>query len=50
MKILILMPCSEAWTYHATGIYKALPQDVKEITFAMPMYMEYLVDTKISQD
>ena len=50
MKILILMPCSEAWTYHATGIYKALPQEVKEITFAMPMYMEYLVDTKISQD
>ena len=50
MKILILMPCSEAWTYHAMGIYNALPTDVKEKTFCMPTYMDYLVQTKISPD
>lgn len=47
MKILLLMPCDEQHTHLATAIYKALPKNVKENTFAMPMFMEYLISTKI---
>lgn len=47
MKILILMPLDEKWVYMATGLYKALTAKAKEVTFAMPQYMEYLIDTKI---
>lgn len=47
MKILLLMPCDEQHTHAATAIYKALPKEVKEITFAMPMFMEYLTSTKL---
>ena len=47
MKILVLMPCDEQHVYAAAGIYKALPQEMKEITFPMPMFMDYLIETKI---
>jgi hypothetical protein len=47
MKILVLMPCDEKSVYMAAGIYKALPQKIREKTFAMPMFMDYLVQTKL---
>ena len=47
MKILVLMPCDERMTYYAAKIYKELPNDVKDITFSMPMFMDYLVSSKI---
>lgn len=50
MKILILMPCDEQHVYASEGIYKALPNELKEKTFAMPMFMEYLVITKQAKD
>ena len=50
MKILILMPCDEQHVYAAEGIYQALPAKLREKTFAMPMFMEYLVITKQSED
>lgn len=47
MKILLLMPCDEQHAHAAAGIYKALPQEMKDITFPMPMFMDYLIQTKI---
>ena len=47
MKILVLMPCDERMTYIAAKIYKELPNEVKDITFSMPMFMDYLVSSKI---
>lgn len=46
MRMLIMMPCDEQHVYAATGIYNALPEELKQITFPMPMFMEYLRDTK----
>ena len=50
MKILILMPCDEQHIYASEGIWKALPHELKEKTFAMPMFMEYLIVTKQAKD
>lgn len=50
MKILVLMPLDEKNTYTAAGIYKALPAKVKDITFSMPMFMDYIVGTKASSN
>lgn len=47
MKILVLMPCDERMVYYAAKIYKELPNDVKDITFSMPMFMDYLISSKI---
>lgn len=47
MKILVLMPCDEQHVYAAAGIYKALPQEMKECCFPMPMFMDYLIQNKI---
>lgn len=47
MKLLLLMPCDGRTGYAATTIYNSLPADVKEKTFAMPMFMEYLESTKM---
>ena len=47
MKILVLMPCDERMTYVAAEIYKNLPNNVKDVTFSMPMFMDYLVSSKI---
>lgn len=48
MKILILMPLDEQHVYAATGIYKNLSPELQNITLAMPMFMEYLIETHIS--
>ena len=47
MKILVLMPCDERMTHYAAKIYKELPNEVKDITFSMPLFMDYLVSSKI---
>lgn len=47
MKILVLMPLDEKWVYMANGIYNALPPETRNITFAMPMFMQYAITTKI---
>ena len=41
------MPCDEQHVYAAAGIYKALPQEMKDVTFPMPMFMDYLIQNKI---
>ena len=47
MKILVLMPCDERMTYIAAKIYKELPDEIKDITFSMPMFMDYLISSKV---
>ena len=47
MKILVLMPCDERMIYSAAKIYKELPNDIKDITFSMPMFMDYLISSKV---
>lgn len=47
MKILVLMPLQEQSAYMAMGIYKNLPAAVKDKTFCMPAFMDYLVTTKL---
>lgn len=49
MKILLLMPIDEQHTVAATEIYKDLPNEIREKTFSMPMYMQYLVSTHIAK-
>lgn len=46
MKILVLMPCDEKVTYIAAEIFKNLPSDIKDKTFIMPMFMDYLVTSR----
>lgn len=46
MKILLLMPCDEQHVYAATYIYKSLPAEIRERTFAMPMFMQYIVTVR----
>lgn len=50
MKLLVLMPLDEKMVYNATTLYEALPEDVKEHTFPMPMYMQYLMTTKVCKN
>lgn len=50
MKILVLMPLDERSVYMAARLYAALPSSVQENTFAMPMFMEYLVQGKIANN
>jgi len=45
MRILVLMPLDEKSVYMAAGIYKALPHELQDRTFCMPMFMDYLVQT-----
>ena len=45
MKILVLMPLDEKWSYIATELYKNLSQYAKENTFAMPMFTEWQLAT-----
>lgn len=47
MKILVLMPCDEQHVHAAAGVYKALPHELKEQCFPMPMFMDYLIQNKI---
>ena len=46
MKILVLMPLDEKWVYMANGLYNSLPVEVRDKTFAMPMFMQYCITTK----
>ena len=41
------MPCDERMIYSAAKIYKELPNDIKDITFSMPMFMDYLISSKV---
>ena len=41
MKILVLFPLDEKYSYIATALYKALDQSVKDNTFVMPMFSEW---------
>lgn len=47
MKILVLMPLDERYTYLAAAIYKCLPKDVQEHTLCMPAFMDYMVNVKL---
>lgn len=47
MKILVITDCSERGIHYATTLYKNLSREIKDITFCIPMFMEYLIDTKI---
>ena len=47
MKILLLMPCDERNIYEAQAIYNNLSAELKEQTFAMPCFMQYLVTTNL---
>lgn len=42
MKILVLMPLDERYVYLSSAIYKGLDDEVKKITFAIPMFADYL--------
>lgn len=46
MKILLLMPLDEKWSYIAAELYKNLTTEAKEKTFAMPMFTEWQIATK----
>lgn len=43
------MPMDEQHVHYATAIYKYLPEETRKVTFAIPMYMEYLTSTKLEQ-
>lgn len=47
MRILVLMPLDERCAYMAMGIYKNLPAEIKDKTFCMPAFMDYLVTSKL---
>lgn len=46
MKILVLMPLDERWSYIATELWKHLDEDARDCTFAMPMFTEWQMATK----
>lgn len=46
MKILVLMPLSESHSHIAMAIHKALPHEVREKSFIMPAYIDYILTTK----
>lgn len=50
MKILVLMPLDQQHVDAAAGIYNNLPKEVQEITFPMPMFMEYAVISGVSKN
>lgn len=50
MRILILMPLQEQYSYMAMGIEQHLPSELKNITLSMPNYMEYLILTHKTGD
>ena len=50
MKILVLMPLSEEYTYFAHAIYNAMPATVREKTFMMPAFIDYQLETKLAEN
>ena len=49
MKILVLMPLDEQHVPAATAIYEYLPKEIRDICFSLPMYMQYLMSTKLER-
>lgn len=45
MKILVLMPLDEKWSYIATGLFNNLTDKAKEKTFVMNMFTEWQLAT-----
>lgn len=45
MKILILMPLDEKWSFIASGLFKALDQNAQDATFCLPMFNEWQMAT-----
>lgn len=41
MKILVLMPLDEKWSYIASALYQKMDTNAKNCTFAMPMFTEW---------
>lgn len=50
MKVLLLMPCDETGIYDAAKIYSLLPKEVKDKTFLVPNFVDYLMTTKAQTD
>ena len=50
MKILVLMPCDERRVYYASKIFKKLSPEMKEITFIMAMFIDFLMQTKVESN
>lgn len=50
MKILVLMPLSESHSHIVMAIYNALPHEVREKSFIMPAYIDYLLTTKFAEN
>jgi hypothetical protein len=50
MKILVLMPCDEKVVYWAAEIYKNLDDNIKDNSFFVPMFMDYLIQTKQAEN
>ena len=50
MKILVLMPLSESHSHIAMAIHKAMPHEVKDKTFIMPAYIDYLLTTGAAEN
>ena len=46
MKILVLMPLDEKWSYIATELWKNLGKEAKQDSFSMPMFTEWQMQTK----
>lgn len=47
MKILVLMPCDERQLYACYKIYQGLNEKAKDKVFFTPMFIDYLLQTKI---
>lgn len=45
MKILVLMPLDEKWSYIASGLFKALDKEAQDATFCLPMFNEWQLQT-----
>ena len=46
MKILLMIPLDEKWSYIATALYKNLDKETQNNTFCMPMFTEWQLATK----
>jgi hypothetical protein len=46
MKILVLMPLDEKWSFISTALFQNLSRNAKDKTFVMPMFSEWQMATK----
>ena len=49
MTILVLMPLDEKYVYLANALYSALPNNIKDKTLCMPMFMQWAITTKATK-